>query len=144
MKVDRHRQRFTRYLHSERRAGQRPLAAAIKRLTELLTRVEAQPQRYGSYDHRMILHELAICLMREGQLKIAEDALRKALMLSNRDTELQPASRTFIYEQAALLCDLGEVLRDQGEYSQAKASYEQSLAVYRQVKDQRNQAALYA
>jgi hypothetical protein len=113
------------------------LRAASARLMALLARIEALPEGkslgYGSYEHCIVLSELARCLRLEGKLIVAEYLLRQALAKIDTLIMQQPGTQVFIRLRRVLLSDLGDILRTQGQYLQAKESYEEVLKLTTQI-----------
>ncbi len=122
------------------------LRAAYTRFTNLLARIEVQPEGAqvgrGSYEHCTTLHRLARCLQAGMQPAAAEGRLREALNVIDALTRQQPDNQIRIRQRGVLLADLGDVLRDQGKYAQAREAYEDALKIAEQQDDLRQQAVV--
>ncbi len=121
------------------------IRAAYTRFSNLLERIEAQPEgsRLGheSYGHCLTLIWLARCLEAGGQPAEAEKRLHEALNVIDALIRQQPDNQDFIRARGVLLTDLGNALRDQGRYTQAREAYEERLRIHKQQGDLRGQAA---
>ena len=136
------------YLHElgladdERNRGD--IRTAYRRLMSLLARIEAipegKPRGQGSYEHCVILAELARCFESSGQLKEAEETLRKALSLSDVLLRQETENQGYINLHGTVLGELGDVLRDQGKYIDAKEMQEQALVAQISTNNLREQA----
>jgi hypothetical protein len=96
------------------------LRSAYARFSALLSLIEAQPAGaplgQGSYEHCLLLVDVARCLRLGGQPAAAEGRLRAALAIVDALIAQQPDNQSFIRQRGALLSDLGDVLADQGKY----------------------------
>ncbi len=126
----------------EREKGDLPAAQA--RLKNLLTRIEAQPKDSplgpGSYEHCVVLSELATCLYDSGHFAEAWIILQKALAGIDALLKEHPDSHGAIDLRAALVAEVGNILSSQRQYSQAKVAFEESLRLAKQQGDIRGQA----
>lgn len=110
--------------------------AAFARFTDLLARIEAQPEGTrlgrGSHEHFKVLTMLARILRAEGYPTVAEERMREAFVIFDAliKQESNPTVRdSFIHDGAQLLSDLGDVLLDQGKYTEARAAFEEVLSI---------------
>lgn len=116
------------------------LHSAHTRYANLLAHVEAMPESIklgrGSYEHCLILGQLARCLTAEGLPDAAEQTLRKEIALINKLVEQQlPHARMHRKERGLALSDLANAMMMQDEYSQARDLCEEALNVAKQEGD---------
>jgi len=126
--------------------GRGNLRAATVRFRQLLSRIEALPagvpRGTGSYQHSLILAQLALCLRDSGQLTVAENHLRQALAIMDALFQQQPENPDYLDQRSGMLTDLATVLRRQGRYSQAREVYLQALKIYQRLNHLPGQATI--
>jgi len=123
------------------------LHAAQTRFLSLLARIEALPADtplgYGSYEHCVTLHRLALSLQANAKPAAAADRLCNAQALLNELMTRHPHRQLLIELHAMLLTVLGDIRFQQGQYLEAQEAYEERLQVARrQLGDQRGQLAM--
>jgi tetratricopeptide (TPR) repeat protein len=114
--------------------GQPAAAAAL--FIEILKELDTESSTELNFSRITTLALLGCCFQDQGQLSEADQYLREALALSEKQEQSYGVNK----QRASLQSDLGNVLKDLGKYSEAQQMYENSIVIAKAIGDRRGVA----